>query len=302
MRRIAACALTATIALLAGCLYIPGEGAKPFEKTVTAPIMSGKSTRTDVLAALGDPRFRYLDDRLFAYADWQYKGLLIVGVAPGAGAVGPIGKNYYLIVEFDDDGMVLAVDRVTPRLASALERFAHDPSGDTSDDKRCTTSGYCLPDADTLKNYVPLLAAPRQDAEAKRFIPDSDKCILYVLLASGKHPPDGDAILDNKLIARGLPFFANRDVYYRHRVNAGRHAFRVSSADTSEWPKPPLVFDCAAGDMKFFELATDREHVIPTLNVRVVARELNIRELNDADGRRAISEKKLAIDPFRTLY
>ena len=86
-----------------------------FKDDVVEPLKVGKSTRADVLMALGEPRFVSVDERYFAYTAWQLHAVLIVGGAYSAQAV-PIATTHFLVVEFAPNGTISKLDSVTGSL------------------------------------------------------------------------------------------------------------------------------------------------------------------------------------------
>ena len=214
--------LLALLAVVAsGCVYIPTPGTKPFNEEVVARIISGKTTRTDVLASFGNPDHRYLDDRLFAYYDDQLKG---VAISYGIGAN---FKGYYLLVEFDESGTVVAAGRVTgdPSQRNFFENVAY---GHDTDDKSCIATGFCLTGQPVSRwSRVPLFAPEKMDAVAKRFGTDPAACTVYLAIPpmARIHTPDfahAPAFfdLDGRLIAT-VPFDAGAGVFYRFRIDPG---------------------------------------------------------------------------------
>ncbi len=102
------------LVLLTGCV-VPVFQEAPFKDDVIEPLKVGKSTRADVLMALGEPRFVSVDERYFAYTAGQLHAVLIVGGAYSAHAV-PIATTHFLVVEFAPNGTISKLDSVTGSL------------------------------------------------------------------------------------------------------------------------------------------------------------------------------------------
>jgi len=281
--------LAAAAILLGGCVYIPTPGPKPFQEDVVDLIVPGKTTRTDVLAALGNPEFRYLDDRLFAYYNSQLRGVVL------SYGVGANFKGYYLLVEFDDSGRVVSADRLTadPSQRNFIENLTH---GHDSEDRACSAGGYCLtgpPRSElvTLTGF-PLFAPTAQDMAAKRFKPDPSACTLYVATpptaserARAKTYPD-TLVLNNRWIARSI-FSLDARAFYRIRTRHGRHTLRLDLMDLTQPTGHPRDFDCAAGVIRYFELRSQ---------VFSLAGPTTLRSLHETEGQRVMRESRLVID------
>lgn len=105
----AAGALVPAVAL-GGCLIIPtpehglisGKGAVDAE-TLDA-FRTGRTTRAEVLLRLGEPAERRGDDRVFVYA-WEVACGWFAAGAGYAGVAGPIPKQKYAAIRFDDAGV-----------------------------------------------------------------------------------------------------------------------------------------------------------------------------------------------------
>ncbi len=102
------------LVLLTGCV-VPVFQEAPFKDDVIEPLKVGKSTRADVLMALGEPRFVSVDERDFAYTAKQLRAVLIVGGGYSAKAF-PITTTHFLVVEFAPNGTISKLDSVTGSL------------------------------------------------------------------------------------------------------------------------------------------------------------------------------------------
>ncbi len=102
------------LVLLTGCV-VPVFQEAPFKDDVIEPLKVGKSTRADVLMALGEPPIVSVDERYFAYTAGQLHAVLIVGGAYSGHAV-PIATTHFLVVEFAPNGTISKLDSVTGSL------------------------------------------------------------------------------------------------------------------------------------------------------------------------------------------
>ncbi|MFN8626591.1 MAG: hypothetical protein U0587_11515 [Candidatus Binatia bacterium] len=127
MRRAALCL---GLSLLAGCVVVPtiphGIGAVVDRKTRNS-FQPGTSTRADVLLALGDPPYRFQDDRFFMYAwDVAYG---YVGVAYAGGA--PLRAFHYLCLEFGPDGVLVRRKEIVNDWDKAISACMNPEAKDT---------------------------------------------------------------------------------------------------------------------------------------------------------------------------
>jgi outer membrane protein assembly factor BamE (lipoprotein component of BamABCDE complex) len=128
-----AVALSACLAALCGCLIVPtpehglisGKGA--VEPDTLGEFQVGHSTRADVLLRLGEPSQRRGNDRVFVYSWEVARGWWFVG-AGYSGTGGPIPKQKYAAIRFDDAGVADDVRFVDPswfqRASKELDEWA----------------------------------------------------------------------------------------------------------------------------------------------------------------------------------
>jgi hypothetical protein len=183
--------------MLTGCIpiYMPptldsaSRGNVPQEPP--ASINVGKSSRTDVLLLLGEPDGRAQDDSWFTYGmthTWGVGGVLIVGGWGTAGAVGgTVGSQTArrLVVRFDGEGLVAAVDASTRKCGHGEGFAAEIGSGDGS-----ALSKDCLDATGQDLNRV----SGAVDPELAAFLPDPGVLIeRYEMALLVQHPyPDCD--------------------------------------------------------------------------------------------------------------
>lgn len=127
--------------------------------------------RTEVVSRLGAP-WANLDTRTFVYIADQDSGYILWGVYGGSGGAVPINRDYFLVIDFDEHGLV----RHYETWADSL-RHQH-----------CFDNGVCL----ERRTFNIPLAPPREDAEAKRFEPEPGRCVVYVF-----RDPDGTGLSEN---------------------------------------------------------------------------------------------------------
>jgi len=126
-------AVTLCCLTLAGCIIIPtpqfnsGNARRNLGPDTPARFEPGKSTRTDVLLALGEPDAVSADERTLAYRSEKVAAYLLVG-GYGTGAAAPLTRDEYLVCEFDARGRLTKVERSTQWGSAKLERKVA-PSG-----------------------------------------------------------------------------------------------------------------------------------------------------------------------------
>ena len=95
--------LISVIILIYSCAYIPtpehGRGIIPDE--VMNILVSGETTRADVLLRFGDPIQRFEEDRFFLY-HWK----IITGYVGGGGTMAPSEDLNYLCLEFTPENLL----------------------------------------------------------------------------------------------------------------------------------------------------------------------------------------------------
>jgi outer membrane protein assembly factor BamE (lipoprotein component of BamABCDE complex) len=111
---------------LSGCIPVPILSGPRKDSRTNLPeaappwIVTGRTTRRDVLLGLGDPDGKASDDRWFTYGSAISHGG-VAGVTAGPGGGGFIGRESVeyrrLIVRFDDNGVVSSVDWQKKRCA-----------------------------------------------------------------------------------------------------------------------------------------------------------------------------------------
>lgn len=136
--------------LLAGvtpcCVILPtppyhsGNARDNVDAAATARFRPGKSTRADVILALGEPDAVTANERTLAYRTEKVRAILVVG-GYGAGAAAPISKDEYLVFDFDGRGRLVAsrtsdhwghADMGRTLGATTTRREGSDWSGDAS--------------------------------------------------------------------------------------------------------------------------------------------------------------------------
>jgi outer membrane protein assembly factor BamE (lipoprotein component of BamABCDE complex) len=96
--------------VFAGCLYVPYHSAAPGSRlepdAESFDFLRSGPTREQVLLQLGEPDWVAKDQAIFVYtwkAEW---GFFIVGGYGGGAADVVRGRQHFLLVEFDQDGIV----------------------------------------------------------------------------------------------------------------------------------------------------------------------------------------------------
>jgi hypothetical protein len=141
--------------ILSACVPIPWFPENPYSEESKSFLSGSNVTRIDVDSQFGQPwanlgvsTFVYVASKASAY-------ILIYG-----GSDLPVNRDYFLVVDFDDDGFV-----------SKFETFA-----DSLRHNHCFGNGICL----ESKTFNIPLAPSSLDAKAKQFVPEPDKCVVYI--------------------------------------------------------------------------------------------------------------------------
>jgi hypothetical protein len=115
----AACTLLLSACVIVPAGNMPGPAAIP--AATVAALKPGSTLRIDVLMALGDPDYRYEQDRAFGYR-WS-EALAWVFIGAGYSATGfSIDERRMLMIEFADDGSILRFDIVTGVMYSTFSK------------------------------------------------------------------------------------------------------------------------------------------------------------------------------------
>ena len=101
---------------LAACVLIPipqdrtdGRSISPESESA---ITVGSSTRQDVIGLLGEPNLIWEEEKIIVYA-WDYTSFGVWGGFYGGPAgYGEFTDHNFLFVQFDDDGLVILLERI----------------------------------------------------------------------------------------------------------------------------------------------------------------------------------------------
>jgi len=97
-------ALLCAVLLLAGCVpTIPYGMVHEYDREVYESLRPGEATRADVLLTIGEPLYRFEEDRFFMY-EWLV--VYAFGVIPPAVAF-PVYAPHYLCLEFAPDSCLV---------------------------------------------------------------------------------------------------------------------------------------------------------------------------------------------------
>ena len=123
-RNLAALGLALALTLAtSGCLIIPtpeydsGKARANINKKTPQRFEPGKTTRAEVMMALGEPDAVTPDERKLAYRSEKVCGLWFVGGGYSA-AGGTITKDRYFVAEFDERGVLLKAERSSTWIGS----------------------------------------------------------------------------------------------------------------------------------------------------------------------------------------
>lgn len=98
------------ILLSSGCIVIPTpehriQGRVPCDSDKTTFMVKDTTSKEEVLLQLGEPDLVLNRERIFVYR-WEMVAAYLAVGGYGAGAVGPIQRINFLIIEFDDKNRV----------------------------------------------------------------------------------------------------------------------------------------------------------------------------------------------------
>lgn len=120
-------ALLFGVFLFAGCFPVPTipHGLGAVDKEDLESLRPGEVTRADVLLRLGEPSYRFEEDRFFMYGWTVTYGYVIIGTVAGF----PVTAPHYLCLEFGSDSNLLRREQITGSLYSkpykAIQRCCH---------------------------------------------------------------------------------------------------------------------------------------------------------------------------------
>ena len=116
-------------------------------------------SRVEVVEMLGPP-WANLDGKTFVYLASKNSAFIVVAVYGGGGGEQPINRDYFLVIDFNEGGIV-----------SGYETYS-----DSLRHNFCFENGICL---ESRTFNIPL-APTELDEQAKLFEPVDDKCVVYV--------------------------------------------------------------------------------------------------------------------------
>ena len=98
------------ILISSACMVIPTPehriaGRVPCDEEKTTFIMKETTSKEEVLLKLGEPDLVLNRERIFVYR-WEMVAAYFVVGGYGGGAIGPIQRPHFLIIEFDDKNII----------------------------------------------------------------------------------------------------------------------------------------------------------------------------------------------------
>jgi len=113
---------------LVACIAIPYPKKSTIKDEQLVPITKGTSTRSDVMAALGEPTIIWKTERVWVYEGGPSGGILwIVGAGGGGGIFWSDLGDDVVIMRFDEDGRIERLERrVGPLFQSDYGNFLRD--------------------------------------------------------------------------------------------------------------------------------------------------------------------------------
>lgn len=248
--------LAATISLTS-CIAIPIPWfpRNPHAEEVISFLDDENTSRVEVFRELGQP-WANLDSRSLVYLADKRSAYILWGAYGGSGGEIPINRDYFLVIDFDDSGMVKHYETYSDSL-----RHHH-----------CFNNGICL----KSRSFNIPLAPPELDQEARRLVADNSNCLVFLF-----RDEEGEGLAENGyldiLFHRGERYRAFRRIATSVEHGFSRLEFKPGSPlelelsmhppdpDNQHGPfdntpqgeiKKPIRrhVDCKAGQMKFFRI------------------------------------------------
>jgi hypothetical protein len=146
---------------LSSCVVIPIPWfpENPYSSEQTEFLDSENVNRAEVVSKLGLP-WANLGQNVFVYVASKNSAFVLVGSYGGGGIDQPINRDYFLIIDFNEEGFV-----------SGYETYA-----DSLRHNYCFENGICL----VSKTFNIPLAPTKLDEQAKQFEAISNKCVVYI--------------------------------------------------------------------------------------------------------------------------
>ena len=269
--RLLGCFVIAAFAMT-GCV-IPDITARHGAETLDR-IEPGATSREDVIFLIGLPKSTGRNGSVFFYR-WELSGA--VALIPAPPIVFPIGYVSFQILRVDFDGSGIVSD-VRSRQETLNIPF------------------------DFVKDVGYSLASEAEDREAKRFLGSPDACTVYIYVRrlGGNYfttispfvieidrQPVGDVGADYWYYRRAIsPGQHEVDLLraQRHRISRFEEYFVQPSAPLVRNLEDSLTFQCAAGELYFFQV-----------RVGVVSDHPSLRPVDPDEGREAIGQGNLLI-------
>lgn len=247
--------------ILRGCIPLPYPEKEPYSDDVNN-LKVGSTTKNDILGQFGEPGATYSSNSVFVYTDFQSE-VVLLGFG---GAVGALGEQHFLVLSFDEDGVL-------------SDHFIK--SGD-SDSHGCIDAGWCS----GALNRVLRLSNAEQDARAKQFSAASDQCGIYVYGHFGW-------LFTVSLDGKDMGGVFSKRYFQNWEIDPGIHEIVISpqpGVNAWGWGKnPSLSISCAEGEILFIEFKN------------LWSRSLE-QERDDAEGREQIKDRRLILSgPMRKI-
>ena len=120
-------ALLCVVIMLAGCMPVPsiphGLG-RVYDRKVIESFRPGEVTRIDILMTIGEPLYRFEEDRFFMY-EWA----VVYGWGLTFGGPFPIMTPHYFCLEFGPDSYLLRIEHLRGLLfgkpEGAIQKCTH---------------------------------------------------------------------------------------------------------------------------------------------------------------------------------
>jgi len=245
---------------ISGCIVFPTgvPEEKPFKEESEDFFVPGSATAEDVRSKLGEPAMQ--QDKLWLYRDtrdgWRWAICAGAGYTGGCGGLPRGSEDYFLVVDFDADGVVTATTLL-------------------KEDELCDVRHLCFESELLMRE-----ASPAEDAEAKLFRAPPTGCYVFTYSDTDSDSAAGYLIIDGEMVGS----LVGTSGYYLHTVAPGPHAWLVAPIQKSEFSLPTATAPFNCGDQPIAFLRYRKGFWSPT-----------IEPVNAETGKRDIGERWLAI-------
>jgi len=251
---------------LGGCvipLHVDEE--EPFTN-VAGELLDGLTLREEVLAVYGEPTAIYSHGSIYIYSayekNWEFPYLLVAPYSRPAAGVGHAGKRHFLILEFDERGIL-----INHKLEIGNGRAD------------CSDSGICHGKA--AAGHVVWLADKKAETEAREFPISGNQCGFYLYI-------EGYSLSDQISVALNGEGLGQVNLvgsgFFYILVDPGRHAIAADQIT----PNPDSVMLQVTCKVN--------EHIFVRMKIKGAKSSPALLELvGSSEGRKKIKRRRLIV-------